>query len=393
MDNIKRLSTSDYSEIFELSQFAFQYKLDDEAMEKKRQEADRHTIWGYMDDGNIAAKLHLIPLTTMINGKPFKMGGISSVATWPQYRRQGMAKKLLFHALTHMKAAGQTITFLHPFSFGFYRQYGFEHTFNLKHYTIPVEKMAGRWQGKGYVHRSEFDIPTLNAIYSDYAKHFTGTIMRDDKWWKERAFKQVEQIAIAYNERNEAEGYIHYVVKDDEVVVKELAYQTMNGWQLLLEFIANHDSMAKTIKMTVPENDQLAILAHEPDFSQRIEPYFMARIVDVQAFLKEYPFETAVTANESVTIIVDDPFFPENEGLYRLTHKGEKVIVARDKSDRHSQSAIFCTIQQLTVMLLGYKRPLELFELGLIDGDMAEIRKFGEWISKQATYYTLADFF
>src|SRR5699024_2098022 len=139
MDNIKKLSTSDYMEIFELSQFAFQYKLDDEAMKIKKQEADRHTIWGYMDDGSIAAKLHLIPLTIMINGKPFKMGGISSVATWPEYRRQGMAKKLLFHALNHMKAAGQTITFLHPFSFGFYRQYGFEHTFNLKHYTIPVE--------------------------------------------------------------------------------------------------------------------------------------------------------------------------------------------------------------------------------------------------------------
>src|SRR5699024_12383915 len=128
--------------------------------------------------------LHRIPMKSMFILKPFNMGGLSSVSTWSEYRRQVNDKKLLFHVLNLMKAALQTITFLHPFSFGFYRQYGFEHTFNLKHYTIPVEKMAGRWQGKGYVRRSELDIPTLNAIYSDYAKRYTGTIMRDDKWWK-----------------------------------------------------------------------------------------------------------------------------------------------------------------------------------------------------------------
>ncbi|HLR72197.1 MAG TPA: GNAT family N-acetyltransferase [Pseudogracilibacillus sp.] len=393
MNRIKQLKTSDYDEIFELSQFAFQYKLSKEDMRKKKKEAERHIIWGYMDNEKIAAKLHLIPLTTYINGKEFEMGGISSVATWPEYRRQGMAKQLMYHALKYMKKEGYTITFLHPFSFAFYRQYGFEHTFSLKRYTIPSEKMSGRWQGNGYVRRSGFDIPLLNSIYTDYAKQYTGTINRDEKWWKERSFKQVEQIAVAYNENNKPEGYIHYNVKNNELVVKELAYRTVNGWQLLLEFIANHDSMVETIKMTVPESDHLTEFAHEPDFKQHIEPYFMARVVDVKSFLSDYPFVEAVTDNESVVLLVDDPFLPENKGMYRLTQRNAKVSVVQEEYKSVSESAIVCTIHQLTMIVLGYKRPLELYHLGLIGGCENEINRFERWIPVQKTYYPLSDFF
>lgn len=393
MNNIKRLSEADFPAIFDLSQFAFQYKLSKADMVKKEKEATRHTIWGYMDGERIAAKLHLIPLSIFINNKSFKMGGVSSVATWPEYRRKGMVKQLLFHALTYMKETGQTISFLHPFSFTFYRQYGWEHTFNLKRYSIPVGKMAGSWQGKGYVRRSELDVSLLNSIYTDYAKQFTGTVIRDEKWWEQRTFKQVEQIAIAYNENNEPEGYIHYHVQDREMVVKELAYRTVNGWHLLLEFIANHDSMVETIKMTVPEKDPLSELVHEPDFNQQIEPYFMARIVDVQAFLKEYSFEKAVTENQSVILSVDDPFFPDNEGVYHLCQNGKGVSVTHVKAKDHDKTAVSCSIQQLTSMLLGYKRPLELYRLDLIGGAEAEISKLDEWIPQQQTYYTLPDFF
>src|SRR5699024_2814934 len=173
---------------------------------------------------------------------------------------------------------GQTISFLHPFSFAFYHKFGWEYVFNQKYYSIPMDKMKGSWRGRGYVRRSHLDIPVLHAIYTDYARKFSGMIERDEKWWKQRVFKEMEQLAIAYNEDNTPEGYIHYQVKDDTLTVKELVYCNGNGWNLLLQFIANHDSMVKTIQMNVPENDPLTELVDEPTFHQQIKPYFMARI-------------------------------------------------------------------------------------------------------------------
>src|SRR5699024_1248886 len=392
MGVIKQLNEQDYDAVFELSQFAFQYKLSKKEMEEKQAEAKRHTIWGYMDEEKIAAKLHLIPLTCFINGKQFEMGGISSVATWPEYRRKGMVKQLLSHVLHMMKQSGQSISFLHPFAFSFYRKFGWEHVFNLKHYSIPTEKMKGNWSGKGYVRRRSLDIHTLNSIYIDYAKQFSGTLIRDEKWWDQRVFKTMEQLAIAYNENNEAEGYIHYRVKDNVLEVNELVYRNVNGWKLLLEFIANHDSMADTIKMNVPENDMLPELMNEPTFKQQIKPYFMARVVDVLSFLKKYPFNV-VSSQESITIFVEDEFFPENEGVYELCHDGNDVAVTQVKSKGNDQRAIRCSIQQFTKMFIGYKRTIDLLELGLIEGSETEIKKLDAWIPKKQTYYTLSDFF
>ncbi|SFE40282.1 hypothetical protein SAMN05216238_11514 [Lentibacillus persicus] len=45
MRDIKQLNlTEDAGDIFALSQFAFQYELSEEAIKKKREEAERHII-------------------------------------------------------------------------------------------------------------------------------------------------------------------------------------------------------------------------------------------------------------------------------------------------------------------------------------------------------------
>src|SRR5699024_8661840 len=122
----------------------------------------------------IAAKLHLIPLSSYIHGHSISMGGISSVATWPEYRRQGMVKHLLKHVLTYMKQHGQTISFLHPFSFAFYRQYGWEYTFTEKKYAIPLKNLKRNWEVNGYVRRVQSNLYPLKKVYEDYAKQYTG---------------------------------------------------------------------------------------------------------------------------------------------------------------------------------------------------------------------------
>src|SRR5699024_987951 len=157
-----------------------------EAEDRKKADATRHVIWGWIEQEKIAAKLHCIQLSSYVYGKQFRMGGISSVATWPEYRRQGMVKHLLKHALSYMKDQGITISFLHPFSFDFYRKFGWELAFSNKAYTIPIEYLKNIERGDGYVRRINNDLTPLQAIYHAYAKRFTGPIVRDDQWWRQR---------------------------------------------------------------------------------------------------------------------------------------------------------------------------------------------------------------
>lgn len=384
---IKQLNAADYGEVFALSQFAFQYELSEAAFAAKEAEAKRHAIWGMMHNDQLAAKMHLIPLSCYIDGKTFEMGGISSVATWPEYRRQGLIKSLLYHGLKQMKKDGQTISFLHPFSVPFYRKYGWELTFTNKQYTIPVDKMKGSWNARGYVRRTQRNILLLDQIYTAYAKKFTGMLVRDEKWWEQRVLKDKQHVAIAYNEKAQPEGYVMYEVKANTFTVKDMAFTSANGWKLLLQFIANHDSMVEQVKMTVPEDDQLPLLVDEPRFEQKIVPYFMARIVDAFAFLKDYPFREEGT--RAVKLHVEDDFFPENSGTYEISKNG-KVTSVPSESLKFGRG-IHCTIQSLTMMLLSYKRPLDLYRAGLLTGEQEQVEQLEGFIPEQQTFF--ADYF
>ncbi|TMN22412.1 GNAT family N-acetyltransferase [Lentibacillus cibarius] len=387
---IKQLSTTkDADAIFALSQFAFQYTLSAEAFEHKKQEAERHIIWGWMSDDELAAKVHLIPLSCYINGKPFAMGGVSSVATWPEYRRQGLVRKLLHHALTYMRQNGQTLSFLHPFSYAFYRKYGWEHAFSQKQYSLPVTSLKRKWDTTGCVRRIDWDIHLLHDIYTEYAKCFNGTLVRDAKWWEERVLQDNWHKAVAYSADGTAEGYILYKATDKKLIVHEMVYNTLNARMLLLQFIANHDSMAETVEMIVPENDNLALLLDEPSFEQKISPYFMARIIDVSAFLKHYPFQQG--RQVSIALHIDDEFLPENDGVYQLRQTGSEINVTRLQSDTQSQKAIYCNVQYLTSMMLGFKRPNELYDAGLIHGEQDAVKQLDIIIPGRQTFFP--DFF
>lgn len=161
-------------------------------------------------------------------------------------------------------------------------------------------------------------------------------------------------------------------------------FTTLRAKQLLLQFIDNHDSMAETVDMTVPENDNLPLFVDEPRFEQEINPYFMARIVDVPAFLKAYPFADEMA--ESVTLHVEDAFLPENSGTYQLSQIGSDTKVTSMQPTVEQTSSIDCSIQQLTTMLMGYKRPAELYAAGLIRGEPEQIERLERVIPRRQTF-------
>lgn len=388
MKHLKKLSEVDYEDIFSLSEFAFQYQLTNEQLETKQKEIAIHDIWGWMEDGKLAAKLHIIPLQCYIGGQIVEMGGISAVATWPEYRRKGIVKQLLHHSLKEMKKNGQLVSFLAPFSFKFYRKYGWELGFVNKNYSIPMESLKQvKWHASGVVRRIEKDYPLLQSIYSDYARQFNGMLVRNEHWWKYRIFNEKSQIAVSYNADGKSDGYLIYQVKNNLFKVEEIVYQSVEAKKVLFQFIANHDSMAKEVEMTVPENDSLPILMEDPIFKQELKPYFMVRIVDVEAFLHQYPFRE-VKNREAFSITVKDEFFQENEGTYQISNKqGAVKFSGRTTSELN----LHCSIQMLSMIMLNYKRAEELWESGLISGDRQAAVLLDTLVPERQTH--LADFF
>ncbi|MDX8047405.1 GNAT family N-acetyltransferase [Gracilibacillus sp. S3-1-1] len=390
MKHIKKLNEQYYEEILGLSQFAFQYVLSENQLGRKKEQLNDQTIWGWIENDQLAAKVHVLTLRVHICGQIMKMGGIADVASWPEYRRGGKIKQLLKQALVEMRKEGHLLSYLHPFSVPFYRKYGWELAFDKVESVIPIQCFKKEWGGKGYAKRmSQSDqlLSVLRKVYTDYVTQFIGALERELDWWNYRIVTDDDVIAVVYNVNHEAEGYIIYKVKDNKLTVKDMAYSTVNGQMLLFEFLYGHDSMASEVVVSLPTGDASKLLVDEPRFEQKVKPYFMARIVDVPAFLHQFSYNRLDDISP-FTISIEDDFLSENTGIYRFSNEDNGFVYSTEKNTLPN---ITISIQRLTQIFLGYSRPMELFNLDLIAGDRQAVEQLEKVVPIGRSYFP--DFF
>lgn len=369
--NVIRLKEDKFREALRLSEYAFQYKVEEERMQQQlTRMKESHEVYGIMEGNDLAAKLHLIPFHIYIGKEKIKMGGVAGVATYPEYRRSGYVKELLQHSLQTMKKDGYTVSMLHPFAVTFYRKYGWELCANLLVCHLTKSDLVMKKQVNGTVKRfnKENHPEEVEKLYETFAERFSGMLVRNEKWWLQAVYEDLT-LAIYYDENKTAAGYMLYKIEKSKMTVEEfvpLHNEARNG---LWNFICQHDSMIKELEMTVSENEQLLYTLQEPRVKTEIKPYFMGRIVDVEHFLKQHELNWN-NVQQEVILHITDSFAPWNNVSVRLANY--EITIIEETMDK----GIKLDINALSTILLGYKRPLELNELELISGSEEEIRAF-----------------
>ncbi|MDG0948729.1 GNAT family N-acetyltransferase [Bacillus paranthracis] len=384
--NVIRLKEDKFREALRLSEYAFQYKVEEERMQQQLTKMkESHEVYGIMEGEDLAAKLHLIPFHIYIGEEKFKMGGVAGVATYPEYRRSGYVKELLQHSLQTMKKDGYTVSMLHPFAVSFYRKYGWELCANLLVCHMTKSDLVMKKQVNGTVKRfnKENHPEEVEKLYETFAERFSGMLVRNEKWWLQAVYDDLT-LAIYYDENKTAAGYMLYKIEKSKMTVEEfvpLHNEARNG---LWNFICQHDSMIKELEMTVNENEPLLYTLQEPRVKTEIKPYFMGRIVDVEQFLKQYELNWN-NVQQEVILHITDSFAPWNNVSVRLVNY--EITIIEEPMDK----GIKLDINALSAILLGYKRPLELNELELISGSEEEIQAFEKIVPVRDAF--IYDFF
>lgn len=113
----------------------------------------------------------------------------------------------------------------------------------------------------------------------------------------------------------------------------------------------------------------------------------MGRIVDFVSFIEKYPFKPSVLDREWKFKLID-PVMECNQGNFCLTisreGKGQAVRIIEPCQDEIS-------IQTMTTMLMGYKRPEYLARIGRIKAAEWTIDMLEDAIEQQTPY--ISDYF
>ncbi|UCZ54039.1 GNAT family N-acetyltransferase [Bacillus shivajii] len=393
--NYRKLKQEEIDLSFDMSSYAFQYALSDEEREERREWVYPENTWVAEENGEILSKATTIPFNVFYHGQSIAMGGVSGVATWPEQRRSGLVKNLLAHSLQEMKEKGQIVSFLFPFSIPFYRKYGWELFADTQTITLTREQLPKRKETNGYVRRIKPSIDVLQPVYDAWAKLYNGTIDRHEDWWKRSVFKRKKgNVAVYYNGDSEAKGYMIYEVKEEKMTIKELISLTPESRDGLWTFIANHDSMIKSVVLKTTPHDGMPFLLDDPKVSREVTSYFMARIVDVKSFLSYVPFKQ--TDDEKPLIFhVTDEFCEWNHGTFVIGPKESNIQFFPFKKEgsctHEPKRGCRLSIQTLSALLFGSQRPDMLIREGLIEGEEHELNRLIGSIPYQPAF--IYDFF
>lgn len=397
--NYRKLKENEVDLSITMSEYAFQFELTEEERRERREWIKPENTWVAEEDGKILSKSSTIPFHIFYYGQVIPMAGVSGVATWPEHRRGGLVKNLLFHSLQEMKEKGFPVSFLFPFSIPFYRKFGWELFADTQTITIKKEQLPQRKSTKGTVRRIEPSIEVLQPVYEKWAEQYNGTLIRDEDWWKRSIFKRKKgNVTVYYNEKEEARGYMLYEVKEDKMTIKELIWLDPEARTALWTFIGKHDSMINSVVLKTTANDGLPFILDDPKVEREVTSYFMARIVDVKSFLSYVPFK-GIKGGTPIILHIHDDFCDWNNGTFIIQAHDEEnkndVQYFPYKSDgsctHMPKRGCHMTVQTLSALLFSSQQPEMLIREGFINGEQDELDRLKEEIPyKQAFIY---DFF
>jgi predicted acetyltransferase len=390
MNEIRNPRQEELEEYCLLSEYAFQYEKSSEDRQQEVAKMKPEELWGYYQEDKLAAKLTILPEAVTIGDRRFAMGGIGAVSTWPEYRRGGFVGELLRHSFRLMREQGQTLSMLHPFSFAFYRRFGYEIYTDVKTYELEIAQIPRLSAPGGRFVRTR-DTALLKPVYEGFACDYSGMLARSDEWWAKLLEDRSQTVAVWLNDAGEPWGYLHYRVRDGVMTVREWIYRDETARAALLAWIANHDSMAGKVTMKSPADDALSFLLPNPRFKQEAAPYFMARIVDVEAFLRQYPFRPGEPL--AFVLKLEDEHAPWNDGRFRveIAEDGSAIATKLAAGEEGAAASLSCGISTLTTLLMGYQRPSALLRLGRLAAEAATALRLEARLPGLTPYLT--DFF
>ncbi|AEV94483.1 GNAT family N-acetyltransferase [Pediococcus claussenii] len=352
-----KLGPNEREQMYQLYLYAFN-ALDSEQRQSFWSDRFEHAIpYGIQDHSKIQSGLLSIPFTVNFFGVVMKMNGICDVMSAPEASGKGGAGLLLQDALHDMYNDGITLSYLAPFSFRYYRRFGYEQTFDHITYTIPSNQLPKVIGNDNFEIKrgplSEF-IEAIAPLYQKSAENHRGGLVRE-QWWWEYLTKKAPQRQIAVAQHNgRLVGYLIYERTVDKFIVHEVYASVPEARQSLWNFVAKHRSSVKTFEYQSANPENHLDMVEDPwDVTASIHPYMMARIVNLKDFVSKYPI-SKLKIVKPVTFSVEDDVIKENEGTWRLS--AVEGVVSFEKVSTQKDNDTLLTIQELTKTLFGYRK-------------------------------------
>jgi predicted acetyltransferase len=322
--------------------------------------------------GKIVSSLTILPAAIQIGSARVSMGGIGNVSTLPEEQNRGYASALMRETLWLLRERGFCTSVLFPFSFSFYRRFGYELGGNHCQYWSRPRNIPAFSERRHCRPARADDLPAFATLYSQHSTIRSCGLIRDEARWRRLVGSGTQ--ALVYD-RQGPDGYMLYGEEIDShglkvLRVKELVAASPESGRGLVGFLAAFEG--DTVEWSTTPSDlwSLGLMCpvaplregYKPRASATVRPMFQFRVIDLLQAIKARSTEMA-WLNGELSLVIQDELNPENSRPLAMSCNGGTVQIVQGHRTKHCLEA---NIRIFSQIFCGYVTPTEAASQGLI---------------------------
>jgi predicted acetyltransferase len=335
-------------------------------------------------DGRIVSCLEYIPAEIYLGGSTVRMAGIAGVATLPDERKHGYAGMLMEYSISTMRELGYATSALYPFSFRWYRKYGWEFANQYLIFTTKPDNLPPYHEAAQVRPYRDDDLPALMRLYDEHHSSRVGPFVRNEREWREHILPKYKKVHV-YDSAG-VQGYLIAGVGEDQdsarFHVKEILAGSEESRRGLIGFLGLLHPDYKTVELITSDFDlrQLRLFPPRADWEEgyesqadvRLRPGFMFRILDLKGALKSLVLRTP-DFNGELAIHLSDELAPWNEEPVLIAGRGVPEVTPGD-----SPNWIKADVRVLSQLYVGFMSASQAYSLGKIETSSPEALALAE---------------
>ncbi len=335
-------------------------------------------------DGRVVSSCTCLPTTVWVGRRCLSLGAVGGVATLPECRRQGYAGALMTAVVRHMAAAGLATSALWPFSFAYYRKFGWDYGSEQRTYRFAPDQIGALPEPVGVSPVQSGDLPALVEVFRAYAQHLAFCTARTEAWWQGLLLLEgvppfatgasATRRMLVCREEDRLLGYAVYQppAGDPPVVnVKELVALTPTARGRLLAAIAQE--APAEITFPSPAEDHFRAQVPNPRaVATSLDPGFSFRVNDLPAALGI--LSPPPELRGALALTVHDPARPETPlRACVVAHGGQVEIDTATASLNRAPLRLTTDVPTFSQIYAGALRPGTAAWLDRLEGDAESI--------------------
>ena len=353
-------------------------------------------ILGMFEGKKLVSMIRNYTFNQSVRGTIKKMGGVSHVATFPEYRLSGYVKDLIKAAFLDMKEKKQSVSLLHPFKEGFYSAFGYVGTNDnllvkisldgFSHYLGDISKIEGEWEEKRVRAIDVQDEFEAFKFELDLLQHHGLVFLNDmsSEYWLE---DHGGVIVVFIKKNNKIMAAAKYIKigsgENGRIFVPEMYWKNIESRVMLFRYFAKHKDQFSHIELRIPYGVNFFGWLCDPTrlFEVKInkDPW-MVRIIDAVEAMSDIN----VNLEGEIILELHDEYCHWNNDIYKLGTVNNKLKMSKCKSIR---SHVKMDIRGLTALLYGVCSVEELeFKEWIVLTDSKVGRILDEWFPKKFLY-------